>query len=51
MFAVTFYSISQKYTFTLIAYKGKNKCRKIQQQTIRKCGNRRTVMYVRIYDI
>lgn len=39
-----------KITLALTVHKGRNKGRKIPQQDIRNCGNRGTVMYVRIYD-
>ena len=48
MFALSLYSVSHKFTLTLIAHKGKSKGKKIPQQDITTCGNRRTVMYVRI---
>ena len=49
MFALSIYMISHKFTLSLTAYKGKIKGKKISQQDITECGNRRTVMYVRIY--
>ena len=50
MFALSLYTITHKfYSFPSFAHKGKYKGKKISQQDITECGNRRTVMYVRIY--
>ena len=49
MFTLSFYMISHKFTLSLPTYKGKIKGKKISEQDITECGNRRTVTYVRIY--
>ena len=50
MFALSLYTITHKFTLSLPTYKGKIKGKKISQQDITECGNRETVMYVRIYN-
>jgi hypothetical protein len=47
--ALSLYTITHKFILSLFAHKGKYKGKKISQQDITECGNRRTVMYVRIY--
>ena len=43
MFALSLYTITHKFILSLFAHKGKYKGKKISQQDITECGNRRTV--------
>ena len=49
MFALSLYSVSHKFTLAPTVHKGRSKGKKLTQQNITACGNRRTVTYVRIY--
>ena len=49
MFALSLYSVSHELTLALTAHKGRSKGKKLTQQNITACGNRRTVTHVRIY--
>ena len=44
MFALSLYTITHKFILSLFAHKGKYKGKKISQQDITECGNRRTVL-------